>query len=81
MEWGATISFVVYLHRCHDGLGPFVVQFQNAIQNGDLVVPQRLLALPVELQERLEFCLLVGVGLVCAKDVIKQFGYRPRDGC
>jgi len=64
------MSFTIYLHRRHNGLGLFVVQFQNAVQDRDLVVPQRFLPLPVELQERLEFRLLVSVGFVCAEDVI-----------
>ena len=70
-----------YLHRSHYAICPLAPQFQDTAQDGNLVVLQGFFALSVELQERLEFCLLVSVGFVRAKDVVEQFGDGPRYGC
>lgn len=47
------------LERGHDLLDMAVVERQDTVQNGDLIVAERLLALAVELEEALELGLLV----------------------
>ena len=41
-----------YLHRGHEAGDVLIAEFQNAIQNTDLISRERLLALFVKLQER-----------------------------
>lgn len=47
------------LERGHDLLDMAVVERQDTVQNGDLIIAERLLALAVELEEALELGLLV----------------------
>lgn len=45
-----------------------------------LVIPQRLLAFPVELQKTLQLRLLIRVPFVLAQDVVEEFSDGVRDG-
>jgi hypothetical protein len=47
--------------RSHDLLYMTVVEGQNTVENGDLVVAERLLTLTMELKEALELSLLVAI--------------------
>jgi hypothetical protein len=67
------------LHRRHDLLDVLVVQLEHAVQDADLVVTQRFLALTVELQERLELRLLVRRRLAGAEHAVEQLCNRVRD--
>ncbi len=57
-----------------------VFNSRNAIQDADLIITQRLLAVPVELKERLELRLLVCVPFISTEDVVEKLGYRPGNG-
>ena len=56
-----------------------VVELEDAVEDADLVVAQRLLAVAVELQERLELGFLVRVLVVRAEDVVEEFCNRISD--
>jgi hypothetical protein len=72
-------SIKTYLHGGHDLLDALGVQLEHAIQDVDLIVAKRLFTSSVELEERLEFGLLVGVVLVRSKDPIKELCQRIGD--
>lgn len=68
------------LERGHDLVDFFVVQLENAVKNGDLIISQRFFTGAVKLKERLEFSLLVRMRLVGAKHIVQKFCYWPGDG-
>ena len=76
---GIPMRVATYLHRSHNLLDLLVVELKNTVEDTDLVVTQRLLALAVEGEEGLQFGFLVGVGFVVAEDVVKQLGDGPRN--
>ena len=76
---GFPMRVATYLHRSHNLLDLLVVELKNTVEDTDLVITQRLLALAVEGKEGLQFGLLVGVGFVVAEDVVKQLGDGPRN--
>lgn len=65
--------------RRHDLSGGGGVEAEDAVEDGDLVVPEGFLAVLVEGEERFELSLLVRVLLVGAEDVVEQLGDRPGD--
>ena len=52
-SWHCTPGYCgkLYLHRCHEFGDLLVVEFKDAIEDADLIVAERLLALAVELEE------------------------------
>lgn len=67
------------MDRSHDLLNIFCIQLQHAIKDTDLIVPKRLFATAMELQERLQFCFFIRVGAVNAEHIVKKFSDRPGD--
>ena len=73
------MRIATYLHRSHNLLDLLVVELKNTVEDTDLVITQRLLALAVEGEEGLQFGFLVGGCFVVAEDVVKQLGDGPRN--
>lgn len=61
----------IYLDRRHNLFDLLRIQFQDTVQNRNLVVSQWLLALSVELKEGLELCFLVGGAFVSSENRIE----------
>lgn len=67
-------------HRRHDLHHGLSIQLKNTVQDTNLVITQRFLAMPMKLKERLQLCLFVRVPFVRSKDVIEKLCYGPGNG-
>ena len=67
------------LERGHDRFGLCRIQLQDPIENGNLLVSEWFIASSMELQERFEFCFLVGVLFFRSQYPIQELSNRPRD--
>lgn len=59
-----TLEGRTHLQRSHDTIDLLLIQTQHAVQNRNLIIPQRFLALTMELQERLELGFFVVIPAV-----------------
>ena len=60
--------------RSHNRLHVLGIQFKNAVQNGNLIVPQRLFSWSMELEERFQLRLLIKLMFIRSKNVVQEFG-------